>query len=283
MHAKSAYLKVIELRENFLEAYKSLCILYVKTNEQEKAVELGKKALALEDNDYTIYYIIGTAYMSLKKFNESLEFLEKALELNPDHAQLYNNLGTSYITIGKLDKAYKNFMKASELDPQNSITYFNIASILQMQNKHKKACSYFEKAYAIEPQDSYLTALALSETKCGKYENAIKHYKTLISHHPEKDIYQYNLACCYEMVEDYNYAIGILAHLVMLNPKSVNMAQKLAGLYMKINQPAQSKEIYEKIIIMGNVSEEIYYEYANVCILTNDTDKAEKILKKLLS
>lgn len=82
LHAKSAYLKVIELRENFLEAYKSLCILYVKTNEQEKAVELGKKALALEDNDYTIYYIIGTAYMSLKKFNESLEFLEKALELN---------------------------------------------------------------------------------------------------------------------------------------------------------------------------------------------------------
>ena len=51
---------------------------------------------------------------------------------------------------------------------------------------------------------------------------------------------------------------------------------------MKINQPAQSKEIYEKIIIMGNVSEEIYYEYANVCILTNDTDKAEKILKKVI-
>lgn len=103
-----------------------------------------------------------------------------------------------------------------------------------------------KKAYAIDPEDSYLVALALSETKCGKLDSAIAHYKTLISRHPEKDIYQYNLACCYEMKEDYNYAIGILAHLVMLNPKSVSMAQKLAGLYLKTGKPAAAKDIYEK-------------------------------------
>lgn len=280
--AKAAYLKVIELRENFLDAYKNLCILYVKSNEQEKAVELGLKALELEKEDYTLYYIVGTAYMAMKKFKESLTYLEKALELNPGHSQLYNNLGTSYITIGKLDKAYKYFMKASELDPNNSITYFNIASILQIKHKHKKACEYFEKAHLLEPQDSYLIALALSETKCGKYDSAIKHYKTLISHHPEKDIYQYNLACCYEMKEDYNYAIGILAHLVMLNPKSTSMAQKLAGLFLKIGKPAQAKDIYEKILVQGNVTEEIYYEFAHVCLMTNDSDKAEKILKKVI-
>lgn len=280
--AKAAYLKVLELRENFLDAYKNLCILYVKSNEQDKAIELGLKALEIEKEDYTIYYIIGTAYMAIKKFKESLTFLEKALELKPDHSQLYNNLGTSYITMGKLDKAYKNFIKASELDPDNSITYFNIASILQLKQKHKKACEYFEKAYLLEPQDSYLTALALSETKCGKYDSAIKHYKTLISHHPEKDIYQYNLACCYEMKEDYNYAIGILAHLVMLNPKSTSMAQKLAGLFLKVGKPAQAKDIYEKILVQGNVTEELYYEFAHICIVTNDSDKAEKILKKVI-
>ena len=282
LHAKSAYLKVIELRENFLDAYKNLCILYVKSDEQQNAIDLAKKALEFEKEDYTLYYIIGTAYMSMKNFQDSVKYLEKAIELNPGHSQLYNNLGTSYITIGKLDKAYKNFMKASEFDPNNSITYFNIASILQLKNKHKKACEYFEKAYAIEPEDSYLVALALSETKCGKLDSAIAHYKTLISHHPEKDIYQYNLACCYEMKEDYNYAIGILAHLVMLNPKSVSMAQKLAGLYLKIGKPVPAKEIYEKILLQGNVNEDLYYDFAHVCILTNDTDKAEKILKKVV-
>ena len=220
--------------------------------------------------------------MSMKNFQDSVKYLEKAIELNPEHSQLYNNLGTSYITIGKLDKAYKNFLKASEFDPNNSITYFNIASILQLKNKHKKACEYFEKAYAIDPEDSYLVALALSETKCGKLDSAIAHYKTLISRHPEKDIYQYNLACCYEMKEDYNYAIGILAHLVMLNPKSVSMAQKLAGLYLKTGKPAAAKDIYEKILLQGNVNEDLYYDFAHVCLLINDTDKAEKILKKVI-
>ena len=282
IHAKAAYQKVIELRENFLDAYKHLCILYVRCDEQQNAIDLAKKALEFEKEDYTLYYIIGTAYMSMKNFDDSVKYLEKAIELNPEHSQLYNNLGTSYITIGKLDKAYKNFIKASEYDPDNSITYFNIASILQLKNKHKKACEYFEKAYSLDPQDGYLVALALSETKCGKYDSAIAHYKTLISHHPEKDIYQYNLACCYELKEDYNYAIGILSHLVMLNPKSVTMAQKLANLYIKVKKPAQAKEIYEKILLQGNVNEELYYEFAHVCILTNDTDKAEKILKKVI-
>lgn len=282
LHAKAAYLKVIELRENFLDAYKSLCVLYVRCDEPDNAIELARKALEFEKEDYTLYYIVGTAYMSKKNFEDSVKYLEKALELNPEHSQLYNNLGTSYITIGKLDKAYKNFVKASELDPDNSITYFNIASILQLKNKHKKACEYFEKAYAIEPSDSYLVALALSETKCGKYDSAIAHYKTLISHHPEKDIYQYNLACCYELKEDYNYAIGILAHLVMLNPKSVSMAQKLANLYVKVKKPVQAKEIYEKILLQGNVNEDLYYEFAHICVVTNDTDKAEKILKKVI-
>ena len=243
LHAKAAYQEVIKLRENYTEAYKCLCVLFVKTNEEEKAVELAKKALEFEKDDYTLYYIIGTAYMSMKKFQESLEYLEKALELNPEHAQLYNNLGTSYVTIGNFEKAYENFMKASELDPKNSITYFNIASILQIQNKHKEACEYFQKAYVIEPNDSYLTALALSEVKLEDWDNAIKHYKILVTHHPEKQNYQYNLAACYEMTGQYNYAIGILSRLVAMNPKSVSMGQKLAGLFVKIGQIQQAKEI----------------------------------------
>ena len=282
LHAITAYNKVIELREEFLDAYKNLCVLYIRNEEQQNAIDLAKKALEFEKEDYTFYYIIGTAYMSLKNFEESVKYLEKALELKPEHPQLYNNLGTSYVTIGDMDKAYENFIKATEYDPNNSLTYFNIASILQIKNQHEEACEYFEKAYSLSPEDSYLVALALSETKCERYDSAISHYKTLISHHPEKDIYQYNLACCYEMKGDYTYAVGILAHLVMLNPKSVNMAQKLANIYVKIDKPAQAKEIYEKILLQGNVNEDLYYEFAHVCLLINDTDKAEKILKKVV-
>ena len=185
------------------------------------------------------------------------------MELNPTHTQLYNNLGTSYITMGNLDKAYENYKKASELEPDNSITYFNIASILQIQNKHDEACEFFKKAYEIEPLDSYLVALALSEVKSGDINSAIEHYKFLVTQFPEKHNFQYNLVCCYELIGEYQLAINILQNLVVLNPKSMNMSHKLANLYLKINQPMQAKIIYEKIILQGNVSCELYYEFAN--------------------
>ena len=282
LHAKTAYNEVIKLREEYVEAYKNLCIVYVKTKEPKKAIELAKKALAYVEDDYTLYYIIGTAYMSDKNFEDSVQYLEKALKLNPTHAQLYNNLGTSYITIGNLDKAYENYVKASEIEPDNSITYFNIASILQIQNKHKEACEVFRKAYELEPTDSYLVALALSEVKAGEIENAIEHYKFLITQYPEKHNFQYNLVCCYELIEEYQLAINILQNLVVLNPKSVSMSHKLANLYLKIGQPMQAKVIYEKIILQGNVSYDLYYEFAHICVITNDLDKAEKILKKVV-
>ena len=283
LHAISAYEEVLRLRSSYVDAYKNLAVVYVKNKEPQKAVDTVIRALDYVKDDYTIYYIAGTACMALKKFDEAVEYLEKALELNPEHSQLYNNLGTCYVTVGKLEKAYENFIKASEYDPENSITYFNIASILQLQNKHKDACEFFRKAYAIEKQDNYLTALALSEVKSNQLEEAIKHYKILVSHHPEKTNFQYNLACCYDAAGEYPSAIGILAHLVLLNPKSVSMLRKLASIYVKIHQYANAKALYKKILIQGNVSFEIYYEFAHLCVKTDDMDKAEKILKKVVA
>lgn len=282
LHAISAYEEVLRLRSSYVDAYKNLAIVYVKNKEPQKAVDTAIKALDYVKDDYTVYYIAGTACMALKKFEQAVEFLEKALELNPEHSQLYNNLGTCYVTIGNLDKAYLNFSEAARLDPDNSITFFNIGSVLQLQNKHKEACEFFRKAYSIEAQDNYLIALALSEVKSNQIEEAIKHYKVLVSHHPGKSNFQYNLACCYDAVGEYASAITILAQLVLLNPKSVSMLRKLAGIYIKIHQYSNAKVLYEKILIQGNVSPEIYYEFAHLCVKTNDMDKAEKILKKVV-
>lgn len=282
IHAIAAYEEVLRMRSEYCDAYKNLAVVYVKNNEPQKAVETVQRALDYVTDDYTLYYIAGTACMALKDFAKALEFLEKALELNPEHSQLYNNLGTCYVSTGNLDKGYENFLKASEFNPNNAITYFNIASILQMQNKHDKACDFFKKAYVIDPLDNYLVALALSEVKSNRMQDAITHYKTLAAHHPEKPNFQYNLACCYDAVGEYASAIAILAHLVLLNPKSVSMSRKLANIYIKVGKFLNAKELYEKIIVQGNVSYEIYYEFAHICVKTNDGDKAEKILKKVV-
>ena len=105
LHAKSAYMEVINLRENYIDAYKNLAVVYMRTGEEDKAIELAKKGIEFAPEEYQFYFLIGTSYIATKRFKESIEYFEKALELKPEHHQIYNNLGTAYITLGEYDKA----------------------------------------------------------------------------------------------------------------------------------------------------------------------------------
>ncbi len=281
--AKHAYNEVIKLRSEYIDVYKSLSIVYIKSGEPQKAIDLIKEGLKYaKEEDYSLYYIAGTACMAAQKFDESIAYIEKAISMNSENVQLYNNLGTAYLTIGNYEKAFEAYKTSVEKNPSDSIAYFNIASILQMQGKHKEACEYFALAHKYEPQDdNYIIAWAVSELKSGMITEAIEHYKYLAASYPQKTTYKYNLACCLELVGEYEAAISILTQLVILKPKSVSVLKKLASIHIILGQLSQAKEIYEKIIRQGNVSYEVYYELALLCVKTSDLHRAEEILKKV--
>lgn len=281
--AKHSYKRVLEMRPEYIDAYKSLAIVNIKSNDFDTAIEVAKKGLeyATED-DYSFYYILGTACMAAKRFEESVEYIEKAIELNPENVQLYNNLGTSYLTIGNLEKAFLTYERAAKVDPTDSLTYFNMASILQLQEKHKEACEYFAKSHELEPdEDSYLVAWAISEVKAGQFKEAIEHYKYLAATYPQKSNYKYNLACCYQVIGEFEIAISLMKQLILLNPKATNLLKKLASIYMTIGQYSNAKEIYERMITQGSTSYQMHYELALLCVKTDDIDKAEQMLKKV--
>lgn len=280
--AESYYIKVLEIRENYIDAYKNLCIICMKTGKENNAIEYAIKAKEIAPHDYTFDYLIGTAYVALKIYNKGIEYLEAALALNPEHFQIYNNLGTAYLLVGSREKAIDCYKKAIKIRPKDAISYYNIGSIYQIQNKHEQACDYFEKAYHLDNQENYLISLALSELKSMQLEKAAKHYKALAILHPEKDSFQYNLASCYELMRDFQSAINIMKLLLARNPKSITMAQKLANLYIETRNFRQAKDLYDSIILKASPSSEVLYQYAILSTQLYDTGTAEKIFKKVI-
>lgn len=280
--AESYYIKVLEIRENYIDAYKNLCIICMKTGKENNAIEYAMKAKEIAPHDYTFDYLIGTAYVALKIYNKGIEYLEAALALNPEHFQIYNNLGTAYLLVGSREKAIDCYKKAIKIRPKDAISYYNIGSIYQIQNKHEQACDYFEKAYHLDNQENYLISLALSELKSMQLEKAAKHYKALAILHPEKDSFQYNLASCYELMRDFQSAINIMKLLLARNPKSITMAQKLANLYIETRNFRQAKDLYDSIILKASPSSEVLYQYAILSTQLYDTGTAEKIFKKVI-
>ncbi len=279
--AKNAYLKVIELREEYEEAYKSLCVVLLKQEQPEEAIEYAKKGQKYAPDDYMYDFIIGTSYMKLKNFENSIEPLEKAREKAPDNFGVYNSLGTAYVATQRSDDAIKCYLQLIELYPENPMAYFNLGSVYQIQKNHTEACKYFEKAVELDEEDEvFKTSYALSLVKSEKFNEAINIYKKLLVQHPEKESYKYNLINCYEAIGDNQTAMIMLEGIVYLNPKLILPAQKLANLYIKTNKLARAKELYDNIILKNNPTAEVLHQYAVLSSSLSDTDTAERILKK---
>ena len=130
--AKNAYLKVIELRKESLDAYKSLCIVLMKLNEPQDAIKYAHLARVYDKDDYIFDFIVGTAYMKIKEFSKSIEPFKRALEKDPNNIGTYNSLGTAYMATGKSDDAVKCYHKALELCPDSPMAYYNLGSAYQI-------------------------------------------------------------------------------------------------------------------------------------------------------
>ena len=71
--AENAYKKVIELRPDYIDAYKSLVIMFMQSNQAEKIEQYEKAIFEVGSSDYQIFYMIGTVYMTrLLNFSKSL-------------------------------------------------------------------------------------------------------------------------------------------------------------------------------------------------------------------
>lgn len=281
--AKNAYLQVIMLRQGYEEAYKSLCVVLLKLNQPEEAIQYAFKAQIINPDDYIYDFVIGTSYMKIKEFAQSIEPLQRALAKNPDNVAIYNSLGTAYIASSQIDEAINVYKKALEINPQNPMAYFNLGSAFQIQQNHSEACEYLKKAIELDEDDeTFKVTYAMSLVKLQKYEEASEIYKKLIVMHPEKDNYKYNLVTCLEALGEIQNAIKILESIVYTNQKFTLPAQKLASLYIKTNQLTKAKEIYDNILLKNNVSAEIFHQYAILSSSLCDTSTAERMLKKVI-
>jgi len=280
--AKNSYIKVIELREGYFEAYKSLCVILIKLNELDETIKYAQKALELDSEDFIYEFIIGTSYMKAKEFSKAIEPLKKSLDKSPKNLGTLNSLGTCYMATGNVELAVSTYKNALEINPNAPMAYYNIGSAYQILNNHEEAIKYLEKALELDEDETFLTAIAMSEIKLNQFENALRHYKQLSLLCPSKDTYKYNIATCYEALGDIATAIQILEQMVYVNPKFVLPAQKLASLYIKTNELTKAKEIYDKILLKGKVTADIMHQYAILSSSLCDSDTAERMLKKVI-
>ena len=123
------YEKAIELDPDYGTAYALLALVMFldwfrdmsgSDTVLERAFELARKAVALDDNNGTCQFVLGWTHLFRKSFELAEEYYQRALDLNPNDPEQIARMGFLRASLGEPDEALDWLKQARTVDP-----YFN--------------------------------------------------------------------------------------------------------------------------------------------------------------
>jgi TonB family protein len=146
------------------KAYADAAVDALKAKNNEQAIALADKALALQQNVNTLF-IQGTAYANAQKYPQAIADLEKAkAQANSGHADagtmnaIDASLATAYVFGGQTDKGVALAKELKQRDPSNTrvddtlAAYYNQQAVAAMQaGKKDEAVTDLENAARAVP------------------------------------------------------------------------------------------------------------------------------------
>ena len=130
----------------------SLIDTYVRSGQNEKAIENLTTAIAKNPENGQLYHVMGIVYETgLKDYAKAEEFFKKALEINPESAESLSSLGRVYYNQGVNKQGEANMINDSKKYQEE---------LAVAKDLFKKALPYFQKAHELKPDESeYMIAL----------------------------------------------------------------------------------------------------------------------------
>ena len=124
--------KAIEIEPKFADAHAGLGFTYYEQWSRlwskepqtlERAFELAKKAISLNDSLSTDYTLLSHVYLWRKQHAQAIAEQERAIALNPNNADNYADLAETMVWTGRPEEAIGLVEKAMRLNPHYPARY----------------------------------------------------------------------------------------------------------------------------------------------------------------
>jgi TolB-like protein/DNA-binding winged helix-turn-helix (wHTH) protein len=135
-HARQLYLRAIRLDPAFARAHAALALTHAEDSRygwsadpaasMKQALDLARRAVALDDAIPQTYWALGYVYVTNKQFNEGVAAAERAIVLDPNHADAYTTLAYGRVYQGRPQEAIPLVRKAMRLNPRYPSQYPSI-------------------------------------------------------------------------------------------------------------------------------------------------------------
>ena len=218
--AKIEFLKSINLNKTFLDPYKNLFKLNLKSQDFKSAIENAKKVLELDNQkDPISHFNLALAYDLNKDYKKAIELYKNVENQNfKEKKILFNNLAKCFLGAQNINEAKNYYQKALEFD-QNDKFIVNNLLILYLRIGDKNKAKYFYKK-AQEIDENYIE-FKLNESDYliseDKIEDGIKCLKAIIDNSKNYVAYT-KLSKVYSMIGDLKKSIEVIEDAIIAHP-----------------------------------------------------------------
>jgi adenylate cyclase len=187
--ARRLHEAAIALDPSYARAYALLAVNYNVAWEMdvnapdtvlEKALELAKRGVELDENDSVCQNALGLVYLHRRQFALAEHHYNRALALNPNRAVLLASTGYLYDCLGQPEKAVELYKDASQLDPfyQSSWYWISLGSAYFNARRYEEAIAALE--HAVDDWELKHALLAASFAQLGRAEEVQHHAREVL-------------------------------------------------------------------------------------------------------
>ena len=128
--AYAVFVRAIEIDDAIDPAYFRLAQLNSMSGRGQQAVELARKAIAINPIRPEYHLLLGES-LPTTEAEAAIEAVLEAIKLNPSAAPPYNSLGNIQFADGRYKRAVQSYRQAIKLDDENPIFHLNLSSVLR--------------------------------------------------------------------------------------------------------------------------------------------------------
>jgi tetratricopeptide (TPR) repeat protein len=163
----------LELKPTFPDALTALGDYYMKTGQENLAIENWQEARRTDEKFEPVYVSLGRFYRSKKQYEKALEEYDEAISLNSNQVgKRYLELGLMYMEIDDLKKAEETLIKAKSYEPKLGIIYYKLGQIYARNGDRDQAIRLYRDGRKHDPnnaQVAYELAYIFLERNDTKY------------------------------------------------------------------------------------------------------------------
>jgi len=157
--AKELIKKALAMDDTLADAHILLSILYrsKKEKEYDKSIAEGRRAVELDPSGSTAYTYYAAALLFASRPEEAIPLLQKAIRLNPNaQSWTFVFLGHAFRNTGRLKEAVSAYKKVLKRAPDHLIAHVALTTVYSLMGREEEARAEAQEVLRINPKFSLI-------------------------------------------------------------------------------------------------------------------------------